>query len=59
MEAPKIPSMFGLKSKKFEDFKVYIIKCWNEEEEFYKIGKTYRKISRRFLKGNSIALPYQ
>ena len=27
-------------SKKFDSFKVYILKCWNDEEEFYKIGRT-------------------
>src|SRR5690606_9045744 len=25
-------------SKYFDSFKVYIIRCWNNEEEFYKIG---------------------
>lgn len=38
----------GLKSKRFEGFKIYIIKCWNDEEEFYKIGKTFNNIKRRF-----------
>lgn len=27
------------KSEHFESFKVYVIRCWNEDEEFYKIGK--------------------
>lgn len=44
------------KSKNFDSFKVYIIKCWNENEEFYKIGRTYSKISYRFK--NKTALPY-
>lgn len=38
----------GFKSKNFDSFKVYIIKCWNENEEFYKIGKTYRVLKERF-----------
>jgi hypothetical protein len=47
----------GLKSKNFDSFKVYIIKCWNNNEEFYKIGKTYTTIKKRFeYKG---ALPYE
>lgn len=47
----------GLKSKTFDSFKVYIIECWNEDELFYKIGKTYNTIKRRFeYKG---ALPYK
>jgi len=44
------------KSKKFDSFKVYIIKCWNEEEEFYKIGRTYKKVEYRF--SHKKALPY-
>ncbi|HWL22317.1 MAG TPA: GIY-YIG nuclease family protein [Ureibacillus sp.] len=35
-------------AKNFDSFKVYIIKCWNENEEFYKIGRTYNTIKRRF-----------
>lgn len=34
---------------------VYLILCQNKEEEFYKIGKTFLDISKRFTKGN---LPY-
>lgn len=41
-------------SKKFDSYKVYIIRCWNEEEEFYKIGRTYQKVKNRFS-GN---IPY-
>lgn len=36
-------------SKYFDSFKVYIIKCWNEDEKFYKIGKTYNSVNRRFM----------
>lgn len=36
------------RSKKFDSFKVYIIKCWNEDEEFYKIGRTFLTIKNRF-----------
>lgn len=38
----------GERSKNFDSFKVYVIKCWNEEEEFYKIGRTFLKTNRRF-----------
>jgi len=38
----------GEKSKYFDSFKIYILKCWNDEEEFYKIGKTFTTIERRF-----------
>lgn len=36
------------KSKNFDSFKVYIIKCYNDNEEFYKIGKTFQTLDRRF-----------
>ena len=39
-------------SKEFDSFKFYIIRCWCENENFYKIGKTYKKISKRFYKNN-------
>lgn len=44
------------KSKNFDSFKVYIIKCWNEEEEFYKIGRTFSTIKKRFP--NNHTMPY-
>lgn len=47
----------GIKSKRFEYFKCYIIKCWNDEEEFYKIGKTYLPIKKRF--DSKYLMPYK
>lgn len=46
-------------SENFDSFKVYIIRCWNEEEEFYKIGKTFTTIEER-MKGYSLntVMPY-
>lgn len=40
----------GKRSKQFDSFKVYIVKvkARDSDEEFYKIGKTYNKIKRRF-----------
>jgi hypothetical protein len=35
-------------SKRFDSFKVYIIECWDENEHFYKIGKTFTTIKDRF-----------
>ena len=46
----------GLQSKKFDGFKVYIIKCFSDLEEFYKIGRTFLKIKNRF---HSNSLPYK
>jgi len=35
-------------SKVFDSFKLYIIKCWDNNEVFYKIGKTFKTIENRF-----------
>ena len=44
------------KSKNFESFKIYFIECWNNYERFYKVGKTYRTIEKRFK--DKKAMPY-
>jgi hypothetical protein len=49
----------GFKSKNFDSFKVYLIKCWNDSESFYKIGKTFINTSKRFGKGDCLRMPYQ
>jgi hypothetical protein len=46
----------ALISKKFDSFKVYIIKIFNENEVFYKIGRTFNTIDTRFTISNN--LPY-
>lgn len=46
------------KSKNFDSFKVYIIRCWNEEEEFYKIGKTFCTIENRFKRDRTMVNNY-
>lgn len=43
------------KSKEFDCYKVYIIKCWNKEEEFYKVGRTFTEVEYRFYRN---AFPY-
>lgn len=45
----------GEKSKRYDCFKMYIIRCWDEYEEFYKIGRTFLKVEERF---NGTAIPY-
>jgi len=47
----------SLKSKFFDSFKVYIIECWSSDEKFYKIGKTYQTLDRRFQSKNE--MPYE
>lgn len=44
------------RSNNFDSFKLYIIKCWNDTETFYKIGKTFRVIEKRF--GCEDKMPY-
>lgn len=46
-----------INSKYFDSFKVYIIKCWDENEEFYKIGRTCYKINKRF--NGKTLMPYK
>ncbi len=43
------------RSKYFDSYKVYIIKCWNKDEVFYKIGRSFNKIDRRF---RGVHMPY-
>jgi len=46
----------GLNSNKFDSFKLYVLECWDENEKFFKIGKTFRTIDLRF-KGEKY-MPY-
>ena len=45
------------KSKEFDSFKVYVIECWNDNERFFKIGRTFKTINKRFLGKRKI--PYR
>ena len=48
------------KSKDFDSFKVYVIHCWDEKEEFYKIGKTFTTVHKRMKGvGRNIVMPYK
>lgn len=46
----------GTKSPHFDSFKLYTIACWNDNEHFYKIGKTFTTIGKRFA--STEKLPY-
>lgn len=46
----------GLESAYFTGFKVYTIKCFGNDETFYKIGKTFRDLNKRFTPGD---FPYK
>lgn len=47
------------KSKQFDSFKVYIIKCYNEYEVFYKIGRTFLSVFNRFKSCQSMPYKYE
>lgn len=51
----------GEKSKHFDAYKVYIIKCFDKltKESFYKIGKTFNKINVRFKTNKELPYDYQ
>lgn len=55
--SPSNWSKAAKKSKSFDSFKVYVIKCHNDYETFYKIGRTFNKVSKRF-KTKSL-MPYK
>jgi hypothetical protein len=46
----------GLKSINFDSFKLYVIECWDNNERFFKIGKTFKSIKNRF-RGKKL-MPY-
>ncbi len=53
--------MCGMKAKRFDSFKAYVIKCWdsNTGEVFYKIGRTYNKLYRRFSCKSDMPYKYE
>ena len=46
----------GEKSPLFQGFQLYIVECWNHNEHFIKVGKTYTNIYKRLRKNT---LPYE
>ena len=49
----------GEKSKYFDSYKMYIIRCWNENEEFYKVGRTFLTVARRFKDRKQMPYNYE
>lgn len=47
------------RSKDFDSFKVYILKCWNDKEEFYKVGRTFKKVKNRFSRTRDMPYEYK
>lgn len=39
----------GKASTNFTGFKLYVVECWDNDEKFIKIGKTFTTISKRFI----------
>lgn len=46
----------GTESTNFDSFKIYVVKCWNDTETFYKVGKTFLSVGKRFA--NKERMPY-
>ena len=38
----------GSKSKNFDGYSFYVIECWNDTEQFLKIGKTFVNVQKRY-----------
>lgn len=49
----------GKESKNFDSFKVYIIKCWEGNEEFYKIGRTFKTVKKRYAAKTFMPYDYE
>lgn len=47
----------GQNSQHFKNYSLYVLECWDNEEHFFKVGKTYIDIARRYSCYN--ALPYE
>lgn len=50
---------YGEQSKFFDSYKVYVLKCNGNNEFFYKIGKTFTSVKRRYYGTNSIFYLYE
>jgi len=50
-------SKSAYKSKFFSGFKLYFLECYSDDEKFYKIGRTYMDVKRRFKGKHN--MPYQ
>ena len=46
-------------SAHFDGFKLYVLKCWNDDEVFYKIGKTFKPIALRFYPRSFMPYEYE
>lgn len=46
-------------SKSFDSFKLYVIKCYNENEVFYKIGRTFTTVNFRFRFKTQLPYKYE
>jgi hypothetical protein len=47
----------GTDSKNFEGYSVYLLECWDENEHFYKVGKTFINIHKRYF--HKSLMPYR
>lgn len=46
-------------SKNFDSYKLYILKCWDKQESFIKIGRTFQTIKKRFKQKTHLPYKYE
>lgn len=46
-------------SNEFSGFKLYIIRCYSTDEEFIKIGRTFKEVSKRFRTNDMLPYDYE
>ena len=45
-------------SEFFDSFKLYVLECYNDEERFIKVGRTFRSVSNRYMDAESMPYSY-
>jgi len=45
------------RSTRFDSYKVYVLRCYNDKENFFKVGKTFLTVANRY--SSSISIPYE
>ena len=46
-------------SKNFDSYKVYVLECYNEDERFIKIGRTFTTVAQRYSEVGSLPYKYE
>jgi len=46
-------------SSRFDSYKVYVLRCYNNTESFFKVGKTFLKVADRYCSKKSMPYEYE